>query len=134
MTYGIKVAKTGKSVNSTDPRDFIFDSSLETIKIYAENSGSYNLGANSQVQIVVNHSLGFIPMCWLFSELKTDHFYMGVSLPSRADGFPSSYAQVYPGSDDTYVDATYFKFTLRNNSGSARTIRYYFLIFGDDAS
>lgn len=132
MTYGIKVAKTGKSVTSTEPRDFIFNSEYETIKIYAEAGGSQSVSAGSTYQVSITHNLGFIPMCWVFTESTTGHWYCGCFMPSQADGFPSSYVNLLPGSSDTYADNTYLKFKLNNATAGTKTIKYYYFIFGDD--
>jgi len=134
MTYGIKVAKTGKSVTSTNPDDFIFNSEYETIKIYDEPAvgSSVSVGAGSSTTVTITHNLGFAPMCWLFTELATGHYYCGVCLPSKADGFPSGYAYVGPNSAETYSDTTYFKFKIYNTTGATKTVKYFYFIFGDD--
>lgn len=132
MNYGVKIAKSGKSVSSTDPRDFIFNSDYSTIKIYEENSVSITVNAGASTTISVEHGLDFVPMCWVFVELASGHFYSGVCIPNQADGFPSAYIAVSPNSAETYVDTTYLKIKINNTTGSSRTLKVYYFIFGDD--
>lgn len=132
MTYGIKIAKTGKSVTSTNPGDFIFNSEYETIKIYGENSASLSVNSGASATLSVAHGLSFVPMCWVFSELATGHFYCGVSLPSQADGFPSGYVSVSPDPDETFVDTTSLEMKVNNTTGSTKTVKVCYFIFGDD--
>ncbi len=132
MTYGIKIAKSGKSVSSTDPRDYIFNSEYPTLKIYEENSTSVTVGAGSSTTVSVTHGLSFVPMCWVFVELTTGHYYCGVSLPSQSDGFPSAYVSVSPNPAETYVDTTYLKIKINNTSLVSKTAKVYYFIFGDD--
>lgn len=132
MTYGVKIAKSGKSVHSTDPRDFIFNSDYPTLKIYEENSASLTVNAGSSATLSVAHGLSFVPMCWVFIELATGHFYSGVCIPSQADGFPSGYVSASPNPAETYVDTTYLKVKVNNTTGSNKTVKIYYFIFGDD--
>lgn len=132
MSYGVKIAKSGKSVSSTNPNDFIFNSDYPTIKIYEENLVSVNVNAGSSTTISVEHGLSFVPMCWVFVELASGHFYSGVAIPSQADGFSSAYVAVSPNPAETYVDTTYLKIKINNTTGSARTVKCYYFIFGDD--
>jgi hypothetical protein len=132
MSYGVKVAKSGKSVTSTNPNDYIFNSDYETIKIYSENTASINVNAGSYTDVSVTHGLDFVPMCWVFAELASGHFYCGVSIPSIADGFPSSYVLVNPDSATTYVDTTYLKIRVNNTTASTKSVKVSYFIFGDD--
>lgn len=132
MTYGIKIAKSGKSVSSTEPRDFIFNSNYPTLKIYEENSASITVNAGSSTTVSVEHGLSFVPMCWVFVELASGHFYSGVCIPSQADGYPSSYIAVSPNPAETYVDTTYLKVKVNNTTGSSRSLKVFYFIFGDD--
>lgn len=132
MTYGIKIAKTGKSITSTDPRDYIFNSEYPTLKIYDEAPASINVNAGSSTVVSVEHGLSFVPMCWVFSELSTGHFYCGVSIPSQADGFPSAYVSISPNPAETYVDTTYLKIKINNTTGSTKTVKICYFIYGDD--
>ncbi len=132
MTYGVKIAKTGKSVTSTDPRDYIFNSEYPTLKIYGEDSLSVTVNAGASADISVTHGLSFVPMCWVFVELATGHHYCGVCLPSKADGFPSGYASVSPNPVETYVDTTYLKIKINNTTGSSKTMKVCYFVYGDD--
>jgi hypothetical protein len=50
MTQVVKVAKIGKSAESTDPNDFIFHSDYNTFKIIKEGTKVVNLAASTNNQ------------------------------------------------------------------------------------
>jgi hypothetical protein len=69
MTNVIKVAKIGKSTNSTNPNDFVFDSSFNTFKIIKEGVLDIALVANTDNQsFTVAHDQSFIPLVSAFAK------------------------------------------------------------------
>ena len=66
--YGIKIAKAGKDINSTNPRDYIYWSKLQTLSLYSKITTSITLPAGSQsATVTVNHNLGYRPHVWVFA-------------------------------------------------------------------
>ena len=62
MDYGIKIAKAGKSLESSDINDYTFHSSVNTLKIYKESFGTKSVSTGSIATIDVTHNLGYKPM------------------------------------------------------------------------
>lgn len=66
--YGIKIAKPGKSTESTDPKDYIFWSKYQTLSLFSKVTTSITLTAGNQIATVaVNHNLGYRPHVWVFA-------------------------------------------------------------------
>lgn len=59
--YGFMVAKNGKSIDSTDFRDFVIHSSARSPMIHM--AGQFNFGTNPKV---VNHGLGYPPLYFFY--------------------------------------------------------------------
>jgi hypothetical protein len=132
MTYGMKVSIPGKDISSTTPTDFSFNSEYFSIKISSEGSGTKTVADGASEKVTIAHGLSFTPMCMVFTELATGHWYCGVCIPSQADGFPSAYLSLDPHSSDTYADGTNLNFTIVNNTGSSKDVDYYYYIFADN--
>jgi len=135
MTTVFKLAKAGKSVGSTNPEDFIFHSEYASVKIVQQNEDeeydTATVPASSYVDVTITHNLGFIPMVMLYTEPtpSSGRWYMGCAYytPATEDTY------VTADGDYTYVDDTYFKFRIYNNTSSQKIVKYYFYIFGDSA-
>ena len=65
--YGIKVAKDGKSVFSTDLRDFTIHSGTRSPMIHSVDSAQYPASA-----VTIDHNLGYIPFPFLFWEFNAN--------------------------------------------------------------
>jgi hypothetical protein len=66
--YGIKIAKPGKSITSTDPKDYIFWSKYQTLSLYQKTTTSITLPAGNQsATVTVTHNLGYRPHVWVFA-------------------------------------------------------------------
>lgn len=64
--YGMKVTKSGKSISSTDPRDYILFSKYPIMKTYLVGTYAYTFPSNIDgVEIVITHSLGYRSFTWL---------------------------------------------------------------------
>lgn len=131
VDYGLKVSLPGKDVSSVEPLDFVFntDSDFNT-KIVLQAAGSKVISASSFSDISVTHSLGFIPMVMMFveSDPTTNIWRMGCHFNNGQDG------HIDNDGLNTYADDTYLKFRIYNGFGSQKTIKYYYFIFGDNAS
>jgi hypothetical protein len=135
--YGLKVSNPGKDVGSETPEDLIFNSVYSTVKVVQEPAdGVYytvTIDASSSVVITITHNLGFAPLVLLFTELKPNsgHWYCGgLAWPSPSDCSDNVYLDGEVDSG-TYVDETYLKIRYTNGTGSQKTVKYYYYIFGD---
>lgn len=129
--YALKVSLPGKDVSSTEPRDFVFNSDNPTnLKIISQSAGTASVAGSSSTDVSTAHVLGFIPMVMLFTELTpgSGNWHFGIPLASTGD--------VYINADPayTYADDTYFNFRLTNNTGSSKSVKYYYYVLGDSAS
>ena len=135
--YGIKITKAGKGITSTDPVDYIFNSTYGTVKIVKEPTDKeYEtiVVANASSAIAsVEHGLSFPPLVLLFTELKpgSGHWYCGGLVYPDPTDFSGSVLLDGEADSGTYVDDTYFKIRYTNNTGSEKTVKYYYFIFGD---
>jgi len=128
----IRIALPTKSVFSTEPRDYAFNSNYATVRIYLEGKSSVSISAGSSQTITVSHNLGFVPMAMVFTELATGHYYNGCSIPNQADGFSSAYLKVSSDPTETYVNTTSLVFKIYNYYGSTKTPNYCYYIFADN--
>lgn len=86
MDYGIKVAKEGKDITSTDPRDYRFHSGINMLKIFKEGFGTKSVARGDVGTVDVTHNLGYKPMvfgyfkhpgssCWFGMPCRTYNTY-----------------------------------------------------------
>src|SRR3990167_5101816 len=69
MDQVVKVAKIGKSTDSTDPNDFIFHSNYNTFKIVLEGTKEITLIASTNNQSFTQaHGQSFIPLVSAFAK------------------------------------------------------------------
>lgn len=136
--WGAKVTKEGKDISSTTPEDYIFHSLYGSVKTAKEPPDkeyhTVNVPAGGSATVTITHNLGFPPLVLLFSELNPDsgRWYMGsMPMPSSLDS-GSGISLDGSGTSLTYVDDTYLKITYWNSSGSQKTVKYYYFIFGDN--
>lgn len=63
MTHGIKIAKPGKSVHSTDMRDLSVDiNTFSMFKLHSSSTTSVSFSAgDTEKSSTVSHGLGYVP-------------------------------------------------------------------------
>ena len=122
----VKVALPDKSTNSTNPRDYAFHSDYTSIKIFKKGSSSGVVSASSNLDITVAHSVGFYPISMLYAEVTpgSGKWY------ARPFDLGSEDTQISDNILYTYADTTNLKFRIVNNTGSQKTINYYYFILG----
>lgn len=105
MDYGIKIAKDGQSVTSTDPSDYIFWSKYKSLSLYSKVTTSLTLSAgNTTASATVTHSLNYHPYVWVFAS----------DCAGRYCRLPYG---IYLCSDcDTKTTVPYFRFTYKITS------------------
>ena len=135
--YGIKVTRDGYDIDSTEPRDYLLNSSYSSVKIVATGSGTLTVNAWSTNSVSINHGLSFVPLVLFFCELSPGSgkwFSGAVRLdPGDADA-GDIYVEVYMSGSDygaTYVDSTAFKLMLTNDGATNRSVDYFYIFFGD---
>lgn len=129
--YGIKVSKTGKGVDSTDPNDFIMNSAWGTIKFLKIGGGSVEVGASSNADITVSFTwVGGRPLVLLFVELTSSsgRWYLAPFSTAKI-GVEDTY--ISENIDESHVTADDFVFKLKNTVASAKTINYYYFVIGE---
>lgn len=76
MDYGIKVAKNGKSITSTNIRDYTLHSSINMLKIFKEGFGTKSVTTGVVATTDVTHNLGYKPMVFSYFKHPSDgHWY-----------------------------------------------------------
>lgn len=138
--WGLKISTSGKNIDSTEPRDYVFNSKYGTVKIVKEPTnreyGTITVNAASNATVSIEHGQAFPPMVMVFTELKpgSGHWYNGAiarTSPSDASGAVTMDNAATPG---TYVDGTYIKIKYFNAGGSNLTVKYYYFVFGEDSA
>jgi|TARA_Y100000034_G_scaffold52172_1_gene64098 hypothetical protein len=130
--HGIKVVKTGKGIDSIEPKDYILNSAYSAIKIKSQGSGSVVVTKNSTVTVTIAHGLVFAPLCLYFSELKpgSNIWYPQATEVSQLSSPPESGMDV--DSNGATSDATNVLLKFRNyDTVNDVTIDYHCFIFGD---
>lgn len=125
--YGIKVMNVGKSITSTEPRDYVFNSAYGAVKIVHESLGTISLSGTADTSGTVTHSLGFAPMILLYSELSANKWHFGFPFT------PEETMSINPDPTKTYVGTAIAKVTYNKNSAGTANLRYKMFIMGDSA-
>ena len=122
--WGIAVSKPGKSVYSTEPKDFVLNSKYTVVKIAQEGMGTISVPAGGAYG-TITHNLGFVPLIVLYTELtpNSNRWYFSTPLA------PEENTSI----DDEIVGTGAGIFHLKNNTGSTKTIRYRYFVLGDSA-
>lgn len=130
-TYGIKVTKSGKNTESTNPLDYILNSLYGTIKFLKWGGDSQVVNASSYADVSVPFIwVGGRPLVLLFVELT----------PGSGEWYVAPFSTAKIGDEDTYVSevieeshvtANNFIFRIVNTTGSNKTINYYYFVIGE---
>ncbi len=83
--FGMKVAKIGADIDSTDPRDYHFHSGINMLKIFKEAFGTKSITTGVVGTVDVTHNLGYKPIILSYFKHPSDgHWY---SAPCRTYDF-----------------------------------------------
>ena len=125
----IKIALPGKSINSTNKRDFSFISEYNSIKIFSKGSSSVSVSGSSYSGVSIPHDLGFYPMCMIYVELTpgSGRWY---AKPFNYISTENSYVSDNPSY--TSANTSNLNFRIINNTVSSKTINYYYYILCHD--
>jgi len=122
----MRIAKSGKSVFSTDPRDFILDERYNMFKYHSTSTANVTLNAGStENSTTVAHSLGYVPAYLVYYQRSDESVERLVpSLPFGVDFdiYPWAYATstgivVGVSSATPYNQLSYPLGTVYNNDG-----------------
>jgi hypothetical protein len=114
MPSGIRVARRGKSVKASQPRDLMFSSEFVTLPIHAQQNFTfdYPIASGTKVTFSITHDLGFPPMVrgWMqpVDASGTEPYPVEsakVSLPANYKGFTYRFV-AYSDRVDVEVAAT----------------------------
>lgn len=111
--YGIKVAKSGKSITSTDLRDYVVHSGSRSPMIHKTGTGSFGVGGGTAT---ITHNLGYEPLYFVYAKY--------------AGGYADSRYEQLTGLALTSADVTYASDTSITIS-VANQLDYFYMIFKD---
>lgn len=136
--FGMKISRDGKSINSEEPTDFVFNSKYGSVKVVKEPASktyeTVNVNNGASATATIAHGLPFVPLTMLFTELKpgSGHWYQGgFPWPDPTDLSGAVTPDATPDSL-MYVDDTNLKITYYNGTGGNLTVKYYYFVFGDN--
>lgn len=97
MTYGIKIAKPGKSVHSSDLRDLSVDlNTFSMFKLHSTSTTSVTInGGDSEKSATVSHSLGYVPAFLVYykrSDESVERLIPDIPYGVDFDFYPWAYA------------------------------------------
>jgi hypothetical protein len=128
MTIGIKVSPAGKDVKTATNKELILNSELGTIKFLKWGSGSKTVNGSTSVTETIAHNAGFFPICLLYAELTpgSGRWY------AKPFNYISSENTYIDGNlDNTYANSSNLVFKVINNTGSSKTVNYYYYVIGE---
>lgn len=137
----IKVAKPGKSISSTDPRDLSFDSKNHQAIIRMVDTGhnTVNLltgSAFKKTSVIIPHNLGYPPLFQLFCRWRWNSGAIQSPIEPASSyciGFsPTAPSQIYsePSVDDTNLTLNF----INVGGGANKSVEYWYFIGRDPAN
>lgn len=136
----LKIVKNDKSMESSDPRDFIFNTEFESVIVYMTALREVVVPASSEVKDTVNfkdinmdqdYTFDFYPIVKLSVELEPGSgiFHSSPFTITSDDGFSVNIVQ--DDKTDTGVQKDKFFVTFKNNTGSQITVKYRYRVFAN---
>ena len=128
LTPVLKIALPGKSMTSTDIRDFSLHSAYSSIKIFSKATGTVTVNANSNATVTITHNCGFFPLGLLYVELTSGSGRWYLAPFQNITG-----EDTYLSGDfnDSGVGSGSAGFKIYNKTASSKTISYRYYIIGD---
>lgn len=128
MSVRLAIVKEGFDVRSeTDPKNYIFDASLNHLKTYASGTVSKSLTASSSSTEAVAHNLGYRPL--VLAYYKTSDASTKWSVPLSDTGNSVPFRLSMNANVTVIVDEDNIYFFIKNKSGATRTIDIEFEVF-----
>lgn len=139
---GIKICKSGKNINSTNPQDFLINTDLDgSVVIYKDAEVSVTVPANSTVKNTqyyydpngINQiTFDFIPMILIYVEMtagSNEWFLSPFTFTDDSD--PEETVIIQTDEIDTGVKEDSFFVSLKNKTASQKVIKYHYYIFAN---
>ncbi len=123
----VKIPLQGKSIYSSNPRDYALHSSYNSIKIFKKGSGSQTVNASSNADVTISHNLGFYPMSIIYVEL-TPGSGKWYAKPFRNISSENTY--ISDNTDHTYANTSNLYFRIINKIASQKIVNYFYFILG----
>lgn len=132
MSFGIKVSKKGKDVNTVSLGDSLVDTSYPLLKIKQSGTGTLSVSDGTSDSDTITHNLGYIPNVMVFGQTYTINGNVKNSVYTR---YP--YREYSAG---TYSDFIYTVSTTEliitgdfyDESSNSDTFSYFYYIFYDE--
>jgi hypothetical protein len=127
MAIVIKITKpTYNVLTATDPRQFIFDSTLNHLKTSGSGSFTRTVTAGNSTVVAVAHGLGYKPLVLsYFRSTANSNWFISMTQIEPTNSRLGLNCNV-----ELYVDTTYVYFKINNYDGSSSfTIEVQYEIF-----
>lgn len=125
--YGIKVTNPGKDISSTTPEDYCLHSGYYGVIIAKETLGTLSIPGLGTAYATVSHSLGYVPITFIYTEHQTNKWYFGNYLSSDFYKDENTFYM-----EDAVVGTSNVIFNYVNNAAGTRTIRYKVYFLGEN--
>jgi len=134
--YGVKITKKGKSITSTDPRDYILWSKYPVLKVAQSGGGTFL--ANTWdgpwgATLTINHNLGYNPIVFFFKK-KTSTGIIGPDLGKiyAKSNFQDTFAYAVVINDASDKNNIYIYFGIDSWGSEGTTYNYYYYLCYDE--
>lgn len=103
--YGVKIAMEGKSIRSTDMRDFVLHSKHKAFKTQLRATATLTVTAGTGGTVLsIAHGLGYSPMFFVMAEVNPGKIYNIMSFQRIENLLDSGYSWViFTSSDETNI-------------------------------
>lgn len=136
----LKIVKSGKEMDSTDPRDFIINTDYDSVIVYMTELREVVVGAGATVKDTVyfkdinmenNYEFDFFPIVKISAELNPGSGKFFTSPFSFVSGDGNDIYIVQDNEDDTGVMKDKFFVSFHNSTGSQKTVKYRYRVFAN---
>lgn len=122
--YGIKIAKAGKSIASTDRKDYVFWSKYHTRTIVLSDTATHTANDNTTTHLIYYHNLGYLPQLAMYTVNYDGYFFkLPYSIWDTSSGYLDEMDWI-----ELYTDRVDIK-VLRYSTGSNYTFTVRFIFF-----
>ena len=132
--YGIKASKKGEDVKSASNDKLSFSSSLNTLKIKTEYTGSVSITVSTEIDwndesATINHNLGYRPIVMLYyKDPSSSRWIQGPSVIPGSNSTPLGY-QISGTYEHTSVNQIVLTFSYFRDTGDPGTINILYKLY-----
>lgn len=125
MKVEAKFAKIGKSVFSSDVRDFNLNTDYKILKVDLSGGGTIDVAAGDTENLIINHNLGYNPLILFYWGIAgNNNKQLAFSLVGLADD------QCWI--DNLQADKNNIYVYFYASAGGGQTFDYYYYLFYDE--